>query len=567
MKKQLCHAIMSKYFWPVLYIVILLDGGGFETHTTPFVLFLSLLYIRNALRIRGYLFIERREIAVWKVSVLIGGILSVFVGIDRGESIYGLIRLIAIFVTGIAVRQIEDDQKIFFLKAIPVMGLLLMAGCFFYEIPLFTEWVSTSGRMNGAFKYSNTMALFLLLGIIAAEHLLGRGKRILQIILVLGVLGTGSRTAFVMLCGYLVFSFIKYKGKNKYVLLVFAGAIGLVWGITILGGNLHGINRFLKLSINASTFQGRMLYWEDAIRMLLKRPFGLGYMGYFYLQQAEQTGVYSVRFVHNEWLQWVLDYGILAGIGLGGYLFQKCKQNKIPVLEKELLSLTGIYCFFDFHLQFFSILFIVLLLLPRENVIWEYDRNEKKRRIWKYSLMICLCVSAYLCVAVGMAEYYASIEDFGQAIRWDPLSAQYKQEYLLQSKDLETADAYAYKLLEDNQYLYAAYMIKSNAAAQNDHLDSFIENRKRALSLRKYKIKEYENYFEILFGWYLRAYGEENMQEAEKCRSAMKEIQEMITETKKETSLRAYRIQEKPDLTFNKEYTELIKELGENADE
>jgi len=566
-EEGICYAMMYKCFWFVMYLVILLDGGGFKAHTTFFVLFLSLLYISNAVRTKGYLFVEKRKTVFWQSLILAGGILSVFMGIDRGESIYGFFRMIAILIAGIAFQQMEDGQKTFFFKTIPIMGLMLMAGCLFQKFPFFEEWVSLSGRINGSFKYSNTMALFLLLGIISAEHLFGRGKRVVQVILALGVLGTGSRTAFVILCGYLLFVFIKYKGKNKYVLLIFAGFIGLVWLITALGGNLYSINRFLKLSINASTFQGRLLYWEDAVRMLFKRPFGLGYMGYFYLQQAEQTGVYSVRFVHNEWLQWILDYGVLAGMGLGGYLIQGCRQNEISALKKELLGLIAIYCFFDFHLQFFSIIIIVLLLLPRANIIWKCDWDVKKNGIWKYGSMICLSISACLCASAGIAEYYADREAYGQAVKWNPLSAQYKQECLLQSKDLDTADAYADQLLEENQYLYAAYLIKSNAAAQNGSLDGFIENRKRALCLRKYKIKEYEDYFEVLLGWYLGAYEGKNMQEREKCLEAMKEIQELITMTKKEISLRAYRIQEKPDLTFNKEYLNLIKELEENIDE
>ena len=128
-----------------------------------------------------------------------------------------------------------------------------------------------------------------------------------------------------ILCGYLVFNFIRHRGRNIYILLVFSEIVGLVVLISIAGGNLYGMSRFLKLGINASTLQGRLLYWEDAIKMLAKRPAGLGYMGYFYFQQAEQTGVYSVRFVHNEWIQWVLDYGIFAGIGLVMYLYCQCK--------------------------------------------------------------------------------------------------------------------------------------------------------------------------------------------------------------------------------------------------
>lgn len=550
--------------WLVLYLLILLDGGGFNPHTVYFVISLSLFYIIILIRGKGFLIIEKKQTAFWLILILLGGMLSVFVGIDSGESIYGFIRLTAILTAGIAAQQMEDSKRVFLLKSFPVIGLILMAGCLLHKYTFFEEWVSVSGRMNGSFQYSNTMALFLLLGIVSAEHLLEKRKRILQIVLALGALGTGSRTAFVMLCGYLLFCLVRYKGRNKYVLLVFMGALGAIWAITESGGNLYSIGRFLKLSTNASTFQGRLLYWEDAVRMLLKHPFGLGYMGYFYLQQAEQTGVYSVRFVHNEWLQWVLDYGIVAGIGLVGYLFGKWRQSTISALGKEMLCLIAIYSFFDFHLQFFSIILIVLLLIPRGDVVWQYEWSGKKKGIW-YGLLIGVGISVCLLLSVVVAECYAKSGNYGQAIKWNSLSAQYKQEYLLASDNLEAADRYACELLKENQYLYPAYLIRSNAAAQRGELDKFVENRKQVLRLRKYKMQEYEDYFQILFGWYMEACEEKNVSETKKCMDEMKAIQEMIEDTKKHTSVRAYRIQEKPDLMLDKEYVDLMEKMeGEN---
>lgn len=507
---------------------------------------------------------EKKQSVFWEGMILLGGVLSVFVGIDRGESIYGLIRLFSFLAVRTAVQQIEDSDRYFLLKTIPLLGLFLMTGCLFHDFPLFHGWVSASGRINGSFQYANTMALFLLIGIISAEHLWGKGKRIVQLVLTAGILGTGSRTAFVLLCCYLIYAFFRYKGKNKHVLLIFLSITGLIWIITALGGNLHSISRFLRLSFHASTLQGRLLYWEDAIRMLSKRPLGMGYMGYFYLQQAEQTGVYSVRFVHNEWIQWILDYGILAGIGLVMYLAGQCEPKRMPILNRELLILVAVYSFFDFHLQFFVIVFIVVLLIPGGNEIRRYGRREK-RKCEKIGLLAGMGISLALCVSNMLGEYYADLENYRMAVKWNPISAQYKQELLLQSQDLESAAAYADKLLEENRYLYVAYLIKSNASAQNRQLDTFIENRKRVLRLRKYNVKEYEDYFEILFGWYAEAYQEKNTEEMRVCLEAMKEIQELMAEVKKGISLRAYCIQEKPNLFFKKEYTELIERLEEGT--
>lgn len=560
-KNQKTDKAIYKYWWLMAYFLILLDGGGFEAHTTYFVLFTCLLSLIGAMEKRGYLFVENRQCFLYKSLIGIGGIISVFAGIDRGESIYGFLRLAAIVVAGAAVQQLEERDKKAFWNALPAVGVFLLAGCLLHNFSFFKGWISRTGRWNGSFGYSNTMALFLILGIITAEHFYSKGRRAVQLVLAVGVLATGSRTAFVVLCGYLVFNFIRYKGRNKYMLLAFLGIVVLVGFISVSVGNFYGMGRFLKLSINASTFQGRLLYWEDAVRMLAKRPAGLGYMGYFYFQQAEQTGVYSVRFVHNEWLQWILDYGVLAGIGLIMYLQYQWKQMTEP--SKELMCVIAVYSFFDFHLQFFAVIFVVLLLIPKGKIVRRYNRN---RKAWKYGMLCGIGLSLYLCISTGMAEYYADMEVYEQAVRWNPLSAQYKQEFLLQSEDLDAADVYADSLLKGNKYLYAAYLVKSNAAAKDRRLDDFIENRRQALRLRKYKVNEYEEYFEILFNWWLTAYEEQNIKEMKACVTAMKEIPEWITEVKRTTSFRAYCIQEKPNLFFKREYIDLIKKL-ENQNE
>lgn len=556
--------VLTKGTVLAVYLLILLDAGGYKSHTTFFLLFISLLYICNVIVRKGCLFLGNKQSFFGKCLILSGGVLSVFTGIDKGESIYGLLRLITILAAGAAVHQMKDTEKRFLLKTIPITGLSLLIGSFLYTFSCFRGWISSGGRINGPFEYSNTMALFLFLGIISSEHLYGKGKRVIQAALLIGLLGTGSRTVFVILCGYLIFCFVRYKGKNKYILVFFLGLVGFVCLISVSGRNLYGIGRFLKLNISASTFQGRLLYWEDAVRMLMKRPGGLGYMGYFYFQQSEQTGVYSVRFVHNDWIQWILDYGVLSGIGLALYLYQQCWKRKMPDLDRELMCVIAICSFFDFHLQFFSIIIVFLLLIPKGDLTWRCDGNKGYNQRYKYGLFALTGISFCIFISSGIADYYANLKDYGKAVRWNLLSAQYKQEYLLQSQDLKTAAIYADRLIDNNKYLYVAYLIRSNAAAQNRQLDGFIANRRQVLKLRKYKIDEYEDYFEILFNWYLNAYEKKDRQEMEKCLAAMKEIPELIVKVKKETSLRAYRIQEKPNLIFNREYMNLLKRLGGN---
>ncbi len=522
------------------------------------LLFLSLLYICVVMLKDQYIVIEDKQSILWKVVILSSGLISVMTGIDKGESIYGFLRLFAYMTAAVAVQQLEEKDKQRILSIIPLLGVIFSVCSLFHECIIFQNWISMpTGRLAGPFEYPNTMALFLVIGLVVAEYLWKRGKYIIQIFLMIGVLATGCRTVFVILCTYLFYRSIKSFWRNKSFIILMI-IVFLVMCMTVISGQgLYGLNRFMRLNIKESTFQGRLLYWEDAMRMLLKHPFGLGYMGYFYLQQAEQTGVYSVQFVHNEWLQWMLDYGIVAGVGLAMYIVRQFRQKKMEDMEKELLFVIAGCSSFDFHLQYTGIVLIVLLLFPRGDVICSGSQLLR----WRYVCFAGALISAGFLSAAITAQQFARYQDYEHAVRWNPLSAQYKQELLLQSEDLDRAADYADQLLKDNQYLYVAYLIKSNAAAKEGKVDHFIENRKQVLRLRKYKVNEYEDYFRILMSWYLKACTENNDEVMSQCREAMQEIPEMIMEVKKQTSVRAYRIRQKPELNFNKEYEKVIRSL------
>lgn len=555
------HVLMAAY------ILLLLDGGGFKAHTVGFILLTGSLIIIDAVSKKGILLMtaDRKSLA-GEALVLIGGVISVFAGIDRGESIFGVLRLMSVMVIGLALQQLEEEEKVCLLRTVPVAGLFSLVGCFFHDLSFFDDWVSALGRVNGFFGYANTMALFLILGIVIEEHYGGRERRLLQLALVFGLFATGSRTAFLIFCGYLVYNVIRDRKKGQYIMIAFLGMAGVIGLISLAGGNTSAVGRFMKIGLNASTLQGRFLYWEDAVRMLIKRPAGLGYMGYFYFQQAHQTGVYSVRFVHNEWFQWGLDYGMLADVGLMIYLYCRCRRSSMTDPDKEMLGIVAIYSFFDFHLQFFAIVVIVLMLLPKGRAEICFNESAKKRRGWECGMWLSAVFAVCLCFSMVAADHYAGLGDYEQAVRWNPLSAEYKQENLLRSKDLKSAEAYADSLLEGNRYLYAAYMMKSNAAAQDGRLNDFVVNRRKVLSLRQYKLEEYEDYLEILFSWYKRAYDERNWSEMAVCRSEICDVPNVIAGVRQKTGLRAYRIREKPNLSLDRKYTEMIREIKERTE-
>ena len=84
------------------------------------------------------------------------------------------------------------------------------------------------------------------------------------------------------------------------LMLLLAACVAAALLFVAITGNQDTIGRFLTISLESSTLMGRLLYYRDVLPVILKHPFGLGYMGYYYAQGGFQTGVYATKFVHNE---------------------------------------------------------------------------------------------------------------------------------------------------------------------------------------------------------------------------------------------------------------------------
>lgn len=586
----------------VLSVFLLADCGGIYPETTWILLAVSSLMLFGCIKQKGYLRIKSKNRIVFELLVAAGAVISGFAGIDRGESIYGVIRLLTVMLVSLCLQQMEEKERDYCLKSVPYAGALMIAAGIIIQLFPFKRslwgtdsggvlegWFSKTGRLAGPFSYPNALAMFLILGVIVAGQFAGKKKWIFQAVLCVGIFWTGSRTAFVLFAGYLVFCTFRY-GKGSYrMLLVYGAALAGVVLVSTLEIGTSAMGRFLTTSLSASTFQGRLLYWEDACRMIVRYPFGLGYMGYFYMQQIMQTGVYSVRFVHNEWLQFVLDYGVFAGAG--GILYcvsyfrepageKEGNGSDSPCAgqwKKEAAGMILLYSFFDFHLQFWGILFWLLMLMSdsKTGCIGKtvhfvpvpvtknggYGARKATHKWLSVMFPVCSVLAAGILASSITAEYYAKLGDFERAVRWNPLSTEYRLERLLHSSNLEEADLLANDVLQCNEYIYAAYEIKSNAAAQRGDIRGFVDNRKRVLQLRKYDAERYHEYFQILYSFYSDAGMKGDDEKRQQCMEAMKELEVLMENVKRSTSARAFRIADKPQLYWKKEYQDVMRML------
>lgn len=132
------------------------------------------------------------------LALLAGYLLTPFWAVDSGMALLGFQIFACRSLLAAAHAAWAECRERLFLT-IPVSGITMTLLSYPTRwIPALTPYFYASGRLGGFFQYSNSFALFLLLGIIPLAFQKKRRFLCLAGILVLlfGILATGSRTGF-----------------------------------------------------------------------------------------------------------------------------------------------------------------------------------------------------------------------------------------------------------------------------------------------------------------------------------------------------------------------------------
>lgn len=262
----------------LIFMILFAFFCGFYEFSAMFMAVMLVTGLIIAYKRSGYLKIPKTMEFAGVLIIAVMYLLTIFYGVDLGTSISGV------------------------MKIVPVTGTIFtVAAIALYPFETTREFLFRAERLGGTFQYSNTYALFLLIGIIVllyTEQWQWKEK-IEIIVLTAGIIFTGSRSVTVLSVVIIGIHLIWKRNGKRFLLVGAAVLAAVIASVLILGLD---IGRLSKLTLDSSTLNGRFLYWQDAIPLLWKHPFGLGYMGYYFLQSQIQTGNYVTKFVHNDFL-------------------------------------------------------------------------------------------------------------------------------------------------------------------------------------------------------------------------------------------------------------------------
>ena len=481
-------------FSEIILLLSIICVGGFNEYISCLISCITSVYFfikvfsKKEIRLQVNLF----SISIIVLSLFYG--LTCFWAIDAGMSFIGFLKFMPIFLYMLISWQEEKEKEILDILPYIAAGLVVVSAVG-AQIPFLKAFFVVAGRFAGFFQYPNTFALFLLL---CELLVLQKGKLkiidyVVAFILIGGLLYTGSRTVFLLFIASNIAMFILIANRKVRIkmLLVMAFSMITMLFIMYLFKDNAIINRYLNMDFGASTFIGRLLYVVDALPLLLKYPFGMGYMGYYYIQNSIQTGVYNVTYVHNDFLQIFLDIGWIPGIlfliAVISFFFKKT----VTKARKLIVGTFCLHTLFDFNLQFIAmfLLFVTLMDVDTEKV-----RILKIKKWMKAIPAVIFVLNIYLAVALILAHYEQ--REIANAIY--PYNTRNTLRMMEAESDLEEANRIADRIIKQNKTYFAPYSIKSKYAYLTGDFVEVIRNKNEVFLRYPFKYTEYKEYCVML---------------------------------------------------------------------
>ncbi len=488
---------------------------------------------------------------------------TVFWAIDKAQAWEGFLKFLPSVIFFTILMQLEKEERKGLYKCISYNVIGMCVCCYILQfIPsIRPSLFSENGRLIGFFQYSNTFALYLLIGFIIL--LKQKNKNILEkiglVVLLVGIILTGSRTVFVLLILFGFYSIIKKRKQKKEIfsiITIFLVTILLLGIILQIIGNFNLITRLFSISLKESTFIGRIIYNIDGIRLLIQHPLGLGYGGYEWIYHSIQTAQYNIRFVHNDILQQGIDTGIVPMLLLLFLIIHTIINKKSSQVNKEILTVLLFHLFFDFDLQFIIMHFILVIAIFEEDAIIKQNNLDSK-----IILIVILVVLFSTFSYFGIANMALQKNNINLAEELLSSNTNIKLNNLQNTMKLEKANNLADEIIKNNKYVVDAYKVKATNALYEENWEEMIYYQKQAILLHPYEVKEYEEYVLLISQALDKTVNKNQQEETQVLIHYLLEVEELLKKVVQKTNPLAYKNKDKPELELKQEIKEYLSKF------
>lgn len=481
------------------------------------------------------------------VSALAAGIIA----FDKGAAWIGILRIGSVFIFGLMWLNLEDQSRNDVFDALPFSGACInLIGFAAWFIPGVKDWFYGGDRLWGSMQYANTWALFLLVGIIIlfCKERVSYPEWVETVVLLAGIIMTGSRSVVILTVLFGGWTFCKSRADKKTKLLVVGVTILIVIGVQMM--MKLDIGRLAELSMNSSTLNGRLLYWQDAMSLIVRHSMGIGYMNYYFIQPQIQTGYYFTKTVHNDLLQCIMDNGMAAAIAMTILACYSLCSKKNSRRNKLIMLVLGLHSLFDFDLEFMVMACIFVMCLP--------DEGEQKAvsAKWVSGIIGTVgCIFVYFAIALG-SDYCGNVN---LSLAMYPYNTMARKELL----SMENGISYqaADRIIEENGMIASAWEIKLQHAVEDNNCEMALNAENQMLKCAGYDLYYYNQAVLCLSHILDTTLRSGDLENGQLILSEIQSIPDKIELLKKRTSDRAWKLYEKPSFELDENIQNYIQKL------
>lgn len=543
---------------PLLFLILLIIPfyGGYYTFSVLLCGAVLVPVLVHASRRAGTLLLPTGVQAWCLYGICAFQLLALPAAVSVGMAFAGWLRTMVWILFFLCAATYSPPEREAILDAVAYEGgllSLLSTVTFLYNNAAGLQ--DANGRIDGPFQYANAWALYLLvcLLLLALRRERRRADWPAMAAITVGIFLSGSRGIFLLALLLAVLGGGWYILRRRRVLpvLLAAMAVAALGALAVLASGGVVLERLGAITLSSSSLNGRLLYALDALQMLLRHPFGLGRGGYLYLQALEQTGVYTLRAVHNEYLQAALDGGIPAGILTAALAAALLLRKNVPLRERAVMFAISVHALIDFDFHFTAVVFLLLLC----------GAGGRCRRLTLPSRPALAAAGA----AVLVFGYFAAVYymDFsgrtGAAWAMFPADLSLAENRLQSCASIDEAEPIADRILEQTDLSMLAWDCKFAAAARRASLPDMVEAKFRYLRLNRYRGEVYKEFTALLEN----AWAQGSPEELSIYRYLAQTVIEQLEEVRAHTNPLAYRLADKPDLDFSQEILQRLQILKE----
>ena len=360
------------------------------------------------------------------------------------DAIVGTLKFMVFVVFLTLLLQTSKEEKDVVFELIPYLGMLvLVLSALLSLLPYFHNIIiNKAGRLSGTFGYANTFSMLLFVSlVIFMEFTSSDSKNTFNnsmgyLLLGFGILWTGSRSTIILTVIYLLLHMFLGKNKNIVMYLIFLFFVLAIVLYFFFTGNTSGFGRIFSVFSNSSTLVGREIYNIDGFEQLVRHPFGMGYLGWFFEQGAVQSAPYVTKVVHNSFLQIGLDFGIvpmILAIVAAVFMVRYSKTE-----YRLALIFVMVHFAFDLDSEFLGYMFIILLFID-----WDRIQLVKAEPNFRFVGILSTTLIGILFVWQSLFWILAGTNNSKLALRLSPDNVLVENAYMVGIKDIDEASLHA----------------------------------------------------------------------------------------------------------------------------